>query len=166
MSGADIANAQVIRDFRMKLARFVTATGAALGGSDNDLRSVQDWMQHEQLPYWKRQLRDREEVYQQARRAWLTAEDEVRGGINSRGPQKPSSGEERVVMQKAQRRREEAEEKLASVKRWILRIEQDCSPLLHQCRDHDLILAELGERALHKLDRMASEIDTYHEGAR
>jgi hypothetical protein len=166
MSGANIADAGVIRDFRHKLAGFVTATGAALGGSDADLRRVQEWMQQEQLPHWKRQLRDREDAFQQARRAWLEAENEVRGGMNSRGPQKPSSTEERVAMQKAQRSRDEAEEKLAHIRRWILRIEQDCSPLLHQCRDHDLALRELGERALAKLDKLANEIDTYQQGTR
>lgn len=162
MSRADLADAQVIRDFRLKLAAFVKATGASLGGSDGDLRRVQDWMQGEQLPLWKRQLREREDIYQHARRAWLEAENDVRGGMNSRGPQKPSSTDERLVMQKALRRREEAEEKLASIKRWMIRIEQDCSPLLHQCRDHDLALREMGERALTKLAQLAIAIDTYH----
>ena len=162
MSRADLADAQVIRDFRLKLAAFVKATGASLGGSDADLRRVQDWMQGEQLPFWKRQLREREDVYQHARRAWLEAENDVRGGMNSRGPQKPSSTDERLVMQKALRRRDEAEEKLASIKRWMIRIEQDCSPLLHQCRDHDLALREMGERALTKLSQLATDIDTYH----
>lgn len=161
MSRADLADVQVIRDFRLKLAAFVQATGASLGGSDADLRRVQDWMQGEQLPHWKRQLREREDAYQSARRAWLEAENDVRGGMNSRGPQKPSSTEERVLMQKALRRRDEAEEKLASIKRWMIRIEQDCSPLLHQCRDHDLALRELGERALTKLDQLSTDIDTY-----
>lgn len=162
MSRADLADAQVIRDFRLKLAAFVKATGASLGGSDGDLRRVQDWMQGEQLPFWKRQLREREDIYQHARRAWLEAENDVRGGMNSRGPQKPSSTDERLVMQKALRQREEAEEKLASIKRWMIRIEQDCSPLLHQCRDHDLALREMGERALTKLAQLAIAIDTYH----
>ena len=37
MSRADLADAQVIRDFRLKLAAFVKATGASLGGGDADL---------------------------------------------------------------------------------------------------------------------------------
>ncbi len=166
MSGADLADAQVLRDLRAALAKWMQSTGAALGGSDADLHRVQDWMQGEQLPLWKRQLQTREELFQSARRAWLEAESEVRGGMNTRGPQKPSSTEERIAMQRAQRRRDEAEEKLANIKRWLLRIEQDCAPLLHQCRDHDLALREQGEKALAKLDRLATEIDTYQDGAR
>jgi hypothetical protein len=166
MSSADLVDAQVIRDFRSKLAKCVTLATSALDGSDGDLRRVLDWMQGEQLPYWKRQLRDREELFQHARRTWLEAENEVRGGLNSRGPHKASSTEERVLMQKAQRRRDEAEEKLASVRSLLIRIEQDCSPLLAQCRDHDLALRELGDRALAKLARLAGDIDTYHSGSR
>ncbi len=166
MSSADLADAQVLRDFRAKLGKFVQTTTAALGGSDGDLRRVLDWMQGEQLPLWKRQLREREEIFQQARRTWLDAENDVRGGLNSRGPHKASSIEERVLMQKAQRRRDEAEEKLEHIRRWLIRIEQDCSPLIAQCRNHDLALRDLGERALAKLERLASDIDTYHTGPR
>ena len=162
MSAADLSDPEVIRGFRQQLAGFLANTAAAISGSDREVTRVLDWLRSDQQAHWKRQIRVREEAYQAARRVWLDAESEVRASHNSRGVERQSSIEERLAMDKARRSRDEAEERLALVRRWLIRLEQECAPLVHQCRDHDLSLRDLGGRAVRELDRLAERIDAYH----
>lgn len=161
MSGAHLSDPEVVRHFRRRMAIFLQTCSAALGGSAGDFVRVQDWLHSEQQSYWKKQIARREEVYQAARRTWLDAEAEVRASHNSRGIDKQSSMEERVLMDRARRSREEAEEKLAVVRRWLIRLQQECGPLIHLCRDHDLALHEQGARALSRLDQIAERVEAY-----
>jgi len=103
----------------------------------------------------------REEVYQVARRQFLSAEAEVVNAAHTRGPSRASSMEERIVMDKARRRRDEAEEKLATVKRSLIRIDQECEPLVQTCQSIDLALRDMGEKALNRLERMADRVQEY-----
>lgn len=161
MSGANIADPEVVRIFRRRLAAFLQTCSAALGGSAGDFVRVQDWLHSDQQGYWKKQIARREEIYQAARRNWLDAEAEVRASHNSRGIDKQSSMEERLLMDRARRSREEAEEKLTVVRRWLIRLGQECGPLIHLCRDHDLALHDQGARALSRLDQLADRVEAY-----
>ena len=165
MSGADISDPEAIRIFRFQLNKFLQSCATALSGSDTELGKVTDWLRVEQQAHWKKQIRVREEAYQEARRVWLAAENDVKYGQNSRGPAKHSSIDERVMMDKARRKRDEAEERLALVRKWLLKVEQDGAPLVHQCTDHDLALRDLGNKALAQLDRLSAALDTYHARA-
>jgi len=64
-------------------------------------------------------------------------------------------------MNKAQRRCEEAEEKIKLIRLWLGRLESDGKDLLARCRDHDLALNDLSLKALNQLDRLAERIDDY-----
>ncbi len=163
MSGADLADPEIPRIFRRRLVVFLEASAAAFGGGANDLARTLDWLRAEQQPYWKRRIRETEDAYQQARRAWLDAESEVRSAGQNRGPHKESSFEERLVMDRARRRRDEAEEKLAMVQKCLIRLERDGAPLVHQCRAADFALHDLGAKAVARLDQLAEAVDRYLE---
>jgi hypothetical protein len=160
MSTAHLSDPEILRTFRRRLTEIVAEGHAALGGGGNDVVRIEDWLRSDQQAYWKRQVRDREEAYQAARREWLVAEAEVRAPA-SRGPRRESSIEERVAMDKARRRRDEAEEKLVVVRKWLLRIERDCAPLVHVCRSSDLALHELGAKADRRLHELIDGVETY-----
>ena len=161
MSRADISGPEVIRGFRANLHAFAATTAAVLGSHGNDLRRTYDWLRSEQLPHWKRLALRREELYQNARRLWLQAEDEVAASATSRGPGKPSSLEERIDMDKARRLRDEAEEKLALIRRWVARLDHEAGPLIAQCQGHGLDLHERCSKALATLDRLADRLQSY-----
>jgi len=161
MSSANLNDPQVIRDLREHFAHFLRSAGAALGGRANELSRMRDWLRGEQLATWKREVVKREEVYQVARRQFLSAEAEVVNAAHTRGPSRASSMEERIVMDKARRRRDEAEEKLATVKRSLIRIDQECEPLVQTCQSIDLALRDMGEKALNRLERMADRVQEY-----
>jgi hypothetical protein len=165
VSAANVQDPQVIRELREQLATFLRAAAAALGGRANELARMRDWLRGEQQSQWKRELVKREEAFQVARRQWLEAEAEVTNPMNSRGPRRASSMEERVVMDRARRRRDEAEEKLATVRRCLIRLDQECEPLVQQCQSIDLALRDLGDKALHRLERMADRVQDYLDAA-
>ncbi len=161
MTSANISDPEVIRTFRTQLASFLKLCSAALSARASELNRTRDWLRGEQLPYWKGQSFRREEAFQNARRQWLEAEAAVTEGMRSRGPGKPSSIEERIEMDRARRRRDEADEKLALVKRWLVRLDQEGEPLMHQCQGHDFDLRDRGVAALGQLQRLAERVQTY-----
>ncbi len=161
MSGIDLIDPEVIRTFRARLAVFVGICGSALGSRASELNRTRDWLRGEQLPHWRRQLIRREELFQQARRAWLDAESEVSDQMSTRGPRKPSSIEERVAMERARRLRDEADERLETIRRWLLRLDQDGDPLLLACQGHECDLRDRGVRALARLDALSERVDDY-----
>jgi hypothetical protein len=161
VSGADINDPQVIRDFRAQLAKFAQVCANALGARAGELGRMHEWLRGEQLPHWKHQAFKREEAYQNARRLWLQAESDVAGSPGSRGPKKPSSYEEKLEMDKARRLRDEAEEKLANVKRWVARLDHEAGPLIQSCHSRALELEEKCRGALLQLDRMAERVQDY-----
>jgi hypothetical protein len=161
MSSANISDPQIIRDFRARMTTFMEICESALSGSASELSRVRDWLRADQQSFWKKQVIKREEVYQTARRLWLEAEGDASGGINKRAPAKPSSMEERITMDRARRHRDEAEEKLTLVRRWLLRLDQDGEPLVHQCQSHDLSLRDQCRHAIAQLDRLADQVHAY-----
>ena len=162
MSTAHLSDPELLRTFRRRLAEILAGGRAALGGSANDVVRIVDWLRNDQQAYWKRQIRDREEAYQAARREWLVVEAEVNAPA-SRGPRRASSIDERVAMDKARRRRDEAEERLEIVRKWLLRIERDCAPLVHVCLGGDLALHELGAKADRRLNGLIAGVEEYLE---
>jgi hypothetical protein len=163
LGGANLSDPEVLRAFRRRLATFLQLCSAALGGGTGGLVRTKDWLQGEQHAHWKDQIRRRDEAYETARRAWLESEADVRAGRHGRSAGKQSSFDERRAMDRALRSREEAEAKLTAVRRWIMRLEHDGEPLLHQCRDHDLFLREHGGKALVRLDHLIKQVEAYLE---
>lgn len=163
LGGANLSDPEVLRAFRRRLATFLQLCAAALGGGTGGLIRTKDWLQAEQQSHWKDQIRRRDEAYETARRAWLEAESDVRAGRHGRGGGKQSSIDERKAMDRARRSREEAEAKLAAVRRWLARLDHDGEPLLHQCRDHDLFLREHGAKALARMDHLIKSVEAYLE---
>ena len=161
MSGADLSDPAVIAAFRVRLIAFLQSGASAIGGGANDLSRALDWLRGEQLAHWKRLLREREEVYQAARRVWSDAEADVRTSGQTRGPRKDSSFEERLTMDKARKRRDEAEEKMEAIRRCLIRLERDGAGLVHRCRGHDLALQHKGAKAVARLDQLLEKVGDY-----
>lgn len=158
---ADLKDPAVIRDFRARLARFQQQVETALDGSPTRLSKAQETLRLELGPYWKRELYRRQEAYTAARLRWLEAEGDVRNSGRRGAIDKTSAAEERKEMNKAQRRCEEAEAKVAEVKTWLSRLESDGKDLLARVRDHQLALQELSRGGVIKLDQLAARIDEY-----
>jgi hypothetical protein len=158
---ANLADPAIIRDFRGRLARFQQQVVAAMDGAPTALDRALDQLRNELAPRWKKELGRRQEAYAEARRKYLEAEGEVKAKGQRGVVDRTSAADEQREMTRAQRRCEEAEEKLKLIRSWLLRLDGDGKDLLARCRDHDLALQELTGKALVTLDRLADRVDDY-----
>lgn len=161
MGSADLKDPAIIREFRGRLARFQQQVAAAMDGAPSALDRSIDQLRNELGPRWKKELGKRQELYAQARRKYLEAEAEVKANGRRGAVDRSSAADEQREMNKAQRRCEEAEEKIRLIRTWLMRLEGDGKDLLARCRDHDLALQDLTAKGLTQLDRLAERIDEY-----
>lgn len=160
---ADISDPRVIRDFRARMSRFQQQASSALDGAPTALSRATDLLRFEIGPRWKKELSRRQEQFAEVRRTWLEAEAEVKAKGQRGQVDRASAADEHREMLRAQRRCEEAEEKLKAVRTWLSRLDGDGKDLLARCRDQDLAIQELTVKAMARLDRMADSLDEYQQ---
>ena len=158
---ANLADPALIRDFRARLLRFRQLADATMAGAPTVLERSLDHLRSDLTPRWKKELGRRQELYTEARRRYLEAEADVKANGRRGAVDRTSAADEQRGMNRARRRCEEAEEKLALIRTWQTRLEGDGKDLLARCRDHDLAIQELSGKALAQLDRLADRVDDY-----
>ena len=156
---ANISSPDVIRKFRSQFVAFDSEARRALESSRSDTSGVQEWLRREQLAYWQRTLRKREELVEQARRDYLNAshQDGFAG--------KQSSVDEKKALERALRLKAEAEQKLRAVKRWLMHIEREVANVSGACLCLAAMLDTTTPQALARLDGMLDRLDEYLRAA-
>lgn len=154
---ARVESIDILREFRAALCKFTAAARAALDEADFEIQRKVDWLKMEQQPFWKAELRKRQERFQQAQVVLRNKKTYLKGPLDSN----PSLIDERKALAAAQRRLEEAQQKSEAVRRWIPTLEKEAisyrgiSQRLGQATEVDLPNA----RAL--LDRMLEALEAY-----
>jgi hypothetical protein len=153
---ANISSPEVIRRFRAHFVEFDGECRRALEGSRTEISRIEEWLRREQTHYWKRQLRKREEVLEQARRDYMSAlhNDGGYGG-------KKSAVDEKKALARALRLKEEAEAKLQAVKRWLLTIDKQVADVSGACLSLVALLDMQTAQALARMDAMLDSLDGY-----
>ena len=152
---ARIDSPQVIRHFRSHFVVFEETCRDALSQVQWDVRKATDWLGREQLRYWKKELRKRTEAHHMAKLAYQRARHDARQSSHS------TSVDAKVAFRKAERLKEEAEEKVRAVKKWMTVLEHSAGELLGPCMALAAQIETLAPRALARLDRMADSLDAY-----
>ncbi len=157
MSGgsANIGSPEILRAFRHRFVEFTEEARAAVAEATGDARAVSEWLRREQLPYWRQQLRRREEEAERARRAY----NQARHGDKYQG--KASSIDERKAYERAKRLQEEAEAKIRIVQQWLGTLEKTTLALLQPCTRLSTLLSTQSPKALLRLDQMLDSLDDY-----
>ncbi len=152
---ANIRSPDVIKRFRSSFIKFTEESRRAVEDIQRDVSKVQLWLDHEQLAHWKHELRKRDEVMQRARREYTLARTD-------RGPlRKDSCVDEKKAYDKAVRLHEEAERKLATVKKTLLTLEQHTTKALGPVLALSSMLAAEAPKAVVRLDSMLDKLDDY-----
>src|SRR5262249_3576908 len=108
-----------IDTFRAALADFGDEAGQALSNLQMDVQRFVEWLEHDQLIHWQHEIRRREERVAEAKN---DLHRRLSSTIDPRHT--PSCYQEKKILAAAKVRLEEAETKLAAVRRWIPQVQQ------------------------------------------
>src|SRR5205085_8619935 len=123
MSGyARVDDVDALRIFRTSLIKFAEHIMTALADAEGEMQRTLVWIETEANTYWSGQIRKRHEAVEKAK-------DAVRQKKLFKSPSgsEQSAVEEEKMLRIAQKRLEEAEEKLKNVKRYIPRLQKEIS---------------------------------------
>jgi hypothetical protein len=152
---ANVRSIEAIKDFRIALTNFAEDAHNALSSVEMEIRRTRDWLQRDQLVYWQSQLKRRNEHVAMART------ELHRRRLSQNNSDAISDTEQKENLKAAQRRVDEAEQKLQLVKKWV--------PILdHAISEYHSTSQPLGDRltgslvnSLTLLDRLVATLESY-----
>lgn len=151
---ARVLSTDALKGAKAALAEFAEDVAATLAGVDSDIARVSHWISHDRLAHWKREHRRREDGAAHAR-------SEIMRKQIIAAPEPASVVDERRAYERAKRRVEEADRKLAAVRRWAPVWEREALLYKGSCQP----LAEAIHRdvpiAMARLERMLSSLEAY-----
>ena len=109
---ARVSSIDAVKDFREALASFCEDAREALGAIDMEARRIHEWVLHDQWHFWRRQVLVRQDELAQAKA------DLFRRQLARISGQDPDCIEQKEAVWEAQRRVEEAEEKVEKCRQW------------------------------------------------
>ena len=151
---ASVSSINALKDFKRALDTFASIIRTALGEAQSDLQRTTWWVQQDRLTHWQVQKRKRMTQLAQAK------SELFRSQVASPDQRVPATLERKAV-DEAQRRMDEAETKLANVKRWGRMLEREV--ILYKGHCQSLARAVDGEvpAALIRLDKMVAALEKY-----
>jgi hypothetical protein len=113
--GARVTSFQAIQDFKAVLCGFCEEVKEALVTTDMEIRRLLNWLEHDQAHFWQAEVRRRQEEVTQAKA------DLFRKQLSRLSGEIPDCLEEKAALRLAQRRLEEAEDKVEKCRQWSSR---------------------------------------------
>jgi hypothetical protein len=152
---ARVQSVEAIRSFRAALVEFGEEVQQALGAVDMQIRRALDWLQHDRLMYWQREIKRGHQAIMQAR------SDLHRKNLSRATGNVPDVSVEKEALRLAQHRLREAEQKVERVRKWVPAFQHAVAEYQGQARPlGDMMSGDLA-RSLALLDRMLSALDAY-----
>lgn len=152
---ANVRSVEAIQHFKVALTNFADDARNALGGVEMEIKRTRDWLLRDQLGYWQSQVKRRNEALSMART------ELHRRRLSQQGSDAISDTEQKENVRNAQRKLEEAEQKVVLVKKW--------APVLeHAISEYHSTSQPLGDslsgslmNSLALLERMVASLDAY-----
>ncbi len=151
-----VESLEALQQLREGLWKFEQAARAAITEAHSDFLRTRRWVEADQMEYWQRELRLRTRQLEQAREA-------VRQKTLYKTPtgHTASAVEEKQALAAAQRRVEEAQQKIRACQQWRMRLERQ-APVFRGALN---ALSEVNEAtiptAVARLDRMMRAVEAY-----
>ncbi|HEX8524359.1 MAG TPA: hypothetical protein VF669_19040 [Tepidisphaeraceae bacterium] len=156
MESANVSSIDALRSFRAALIKFAESANYAITDADADVRGTLIWLERDQSVYWKNQIRKRHEALERAREA-LRHKELYKAPHGGRA----SVVDEQKMVAKCKAALAEAEQKLANVKKSILRLTKAQSEFIGQIQRLGTAVQSDLPAAIADLDRMVRLLDEY-----
>jgi hypothetical protein len=154
-NSANISSPEILKDFKVRFIKFGEICRQSIAGVNSDAHRTLQWLQHDQVHYWKRELQKADEMINRARSAYLLAR------FGSPHAQKASYVDEQKVLRRCERRREDVQKKIETVKRWSSVLEQQAGKLLGPVNILSNVLEIDGPNAHARLEEMIRNLEDY-----
>ena len=151
---ARVTSINALRDFKAALIEFIEEANVALSEAQSDVQRSIWWVQQDRMAHWQREIKKRAEKVAQAKSELFKAQlasNDVR----------TSAVLERKALAQAQRRLEEAEEKLRRVKKWAHALDREFMLFKAQCQQVSGAVAGDLPNAVARLERMIDSLQKY-----
>jgi chromosome segregation ATPase len=149
---AHVGSIAALDDFRSKLLVYLSKAQRVLDDASHDVVGTRIWLQTDRQLYWKRELRRREHALAQAEQELMSARlSEAQGAIQDR----------RLMVQRARRALEEAQDKLRGVKGWLGRYDSEVESELKAAQQLRQILSGDMRKAVAFLESAGETLSDY-----
>jgi hypothetical protein len=152
---ANVRSVEALKDFKNTLITYADDARAALSSVQMDIRHTRDWLERDQMAYWKGQVKRRQEL------VGLARTELHRRRLSQANSDAISDTDQKEALKLAQRKLAEAEEKVEKVKRWIPILQKAISDYNSHAQPLGDRLAGPFENSLALLDRMVAALDAY-----
>ncbi len=157
---ANVRDLQAIRDFRVKLIRFIEEVEGALQTLQGDMRRGFEWIGQEQPQYWTVQQRKAYDLVAATRTALTSCQLRTVAGNRS------SCIEEKVAFEKAKRRLQHCQQQIDVIKRWSVKIHHDVDEFRGRIAGLRRLLDVDIPQAIAFLERSTAILESYAETTR
>lgn len=151
---ARVSSIDALKEFRIAFDHFAKVTAAALGEAIADVRRTTSWIEHERRSHWEGRKRAWTARLAEARNELFRAQVAGQDGLV------PATLERRRVEQ-AQEAVDEAEAKLAAIKRWGRQLERETILFRGECQSLARTVEGDVPQGLARLDKMLESLERY-----
>lgn len=149
---AQITSVEAIESFRASLIVYLSQTRPLLEEISREAVQTRLWLQNDQRRHWELELRRRQRKLEEARQELFAAKLSSLQGTSSL---------QYMAVQRAQQAVQEAESKLAALKKWNRELEDRAAPLTKQVEQlQGFLFMDMG-RAVAYLDQVLNALAAY-----
>jgi hypothetical protein len=152
---ARVTSIEAVKEFQAALASFCAEARDALGAVAMEARRVHESILHDQLHGWRRAVRDRQEDLSQAKA------DLFRRQLARISGQDPDVIEQKEAVWLAQRRLEEAEDKVEKCRQWARLLQEALDEYQAPAQQLAALVEGKPPRSVAYLDQILDALDTY-----
>jgi hypothetical protein len=149
---ANVTAIDVLDTFRANLINYVSKARPALEEVTSDVLRMRVWLENEQRLRWENELRRRTRALEEAQQALFSAR------ISNL---RDEASVEVMAFHRAKRAREEAEEKLRTLKHWLREFDNRVQPLVKQTEKLQTLLSNDLTQAIISLAQTIKTLDAY-----
>lgn len=151
---ANVSSIDALEAFRADLIQFLEKARVALEDAESEVRRTRTWLDVDRANHWMAQMKLRLKHLEQAEAEYYNARI-TRPNENH--------ASHKMAVAKAQRRVDEAEEKLHIIKRWRMQFDNRATPLLRQLDPAFFLIGSHLPKGVHALAESIKALQAYAE---